>query len=142
MSLKSMRINAEVAAAGEWCDFPEPNADGTIPGFRLSRPSKANSAYTKSVNKARRKHKRAIQLETLPDSVADAEALNSFVETCVHDWRNIQPEDDGNNLAFSAEAAKALLGDPAWESLYDWVATEASRVGNERSAVLEDEGKN
>jgi hypothetical protein len=142
MSLKSLKINVEAAVSGLWVDFPEPNSDGTLPGFLLSRPSKANPAYTKAINAVRRKHKRAIALETLPDAVADKETLVSFVNTCLHDWRNLQPEDDGNNVAFSAEAAIDLLGNPEWEALYDWVATEASRIGNERAAALEDEGKN
>lgn len=141
MSIKDFKISPEVAAEGLWVGFSA-NADGTIPAVKLARTSKANKKYWAAMSKAQKDHRRQLQTDTLSAEQDAQITLNVFANTAVLDWRHIQPEDDGVELAFNIENVKSLLGNPEWEVFYNQLAEEAAKIGNIREGQINDEVKN
>ncbi len=144
MSLKSrFKTDPTVANDGVWVDFAaHPNKDGSIPGFLLARASKQNKKYTAAVRELTRDA--VIGPDGMPDTSAiDDNALaDIFARTVVMGWRNFQPNDDGVNLEFSVDTAKAIFLDPAWTDLYDDLVEKAKSAANYREKNLEGAAKN
>lgn len=141
MSIKSLKINPDVAQEGLWVGFPD-NADKTIPAVKLARMSKANKRYWAAMSDAQKKYRRQLQTETLTPDQDAAISLEVFCNTIVLDWRHIQPEDDGVDIPFNKENVKALLENPEWEVFYSMLVEEAGKIGNVRDQQIETEAKN
>lgn len=147
MSLKSkFKTDINAANAGVWIDYPDaPNADGTIPGFKLARTSRHNKKYTKALRNVGKQY-------AGPDgradfSKADEEAVERtlnevFFNTVLLDWRNFQPQDDGKNAPFTPELARSVLGDEAWADLLADLQEKAADAARFREQQLEAEAKN
>lgn len=124
MSLKSkFKTDAQAANEGVWVDYADsPNKDGSIPGFRIARLSQQNTKYTAAMRKTTKGMQitadGTVILEETDDNEADKVMLEAFVDTLLTDWRNFQPEDDGNNIPYSRDMAKLIFGNPDWLDLY------------------------
>jgi len=139
MSLyKQFENNEKVENEGIWIDYPE-NEDGTTPAFKISRMYKGNKKYSKTLNKAIKPHKRAIQLETLSEKASTKLMLGVFVNSIVLDWRNVQNE-EGETMQFSKENAVKLFED--LPELYDDLEENSKKLGLFRSDELEEDSKN
>ncbi len=115
------------------------NADGSIPSFRISRMSKANKKYTKALERATRPHRRAIELETMNNDLAERLFMGVFVDTVLLGWNNIQDR-EGNNIAFNKENAMKLFED--LPELYDDLQEKAKKASLFREEAIEEEAGN
>lgn len=115
------------------------NADGSIPSFRISRMSKANKKYTKALERATRPHRRAIELETMNNDLAERLFMGVFVDTVLLGWSNIQDR-DGKAIAFNKENALKLFTD--LPELYDDLQEKAKKASLFREEAIEEEAGN
>ncbi len=123
---------------GVWVEYGA-NEDGTIPAFKISRMSKANKKYTKALEKATRPHRRAIELETMNNDLAERLFMEVFVDTVLLDWKNIQGR-DGSEIKLSKDEAMKLFVE--LPELYDDLQEKAKKASLFREEALEDESGN
>lgn len=139
MSLHSQFATDKKAEVdGVWVEYGA-NDDGSIPGFKISRMSKANKKYTKALEKATRPHRRAIELETMNNELAERIFMEVFVDTVLLEWKNIQAK-DGEELLLSKETAMKLFED--LPELYDDLQEKAKKASLFREETLEAEAGN
>lgn len=143
MSLKSLYKSDPVASVeGVWITYPR-NSDGTQPRFKLSRMNAAaNKKYAKELEAATKPYRREMELDTLDDEIGDKVMLDVFCRTILLDWEHVQPDDDGNALAFNFENATTLLGAPEWSELYVDLRERAQKAATFRQAQLERDAGN
>jgi hypothetical protein len=145
MSLRDkFKTDNDAAREGVWFEFPA-NSDGTVPAIKLARMSRHNKRYTLAMRRMSSKYETesgVADFSSLSEDQAEALLLDVFIDTVLIDWRNIQPEDDGEVLAYSKEAAKQLLGDPSWLDLYTDLNEKARRAASFRGKQLEAQAKN
>jgi hypothetical protein len=115
------------------------NADKTVPTFRISRMSKANKKYTKALERATRPHRRAIELETMNNDLAERLFMGVFVDTVLLGWSNVQDR-EGKNIAFNKENALKLFTD--LPELYDDLQEKAKKASLFREEAIEEEAGN
>lgn len=139
MSLfKQFETSKEAEQDGIWIEYG-PNEDGTIPGFKIARAGKGNKKWVKAVERATKPHRRAMELGTLDNAVAEKLMRGVFVEAILVDWRNVNDK-DGKPLALNATNANALL--EALPELYDDLNEKAGKAASFREEALENEAKN
>lgn len=117
MSLKNkFKTSSKLVEEGVWFDVTT-NSDKSKARVRLRRSGRGNRHWVTAF----RDRTAGIDLDTMSVEEDELSTAQVFVDACVVDWENIQPDDDGNNLEFSKENALALLSDPDWvELLKDW----------------------
>lgn len=147
MSLKKkFKTDAALANDGVWFDYPaQPNEDGTVPGFKLARKGSQNKAYTKAMREFTQAHtdeEGNYDTDNLTEEDAEAVELNVFVDGLLMEWRNFQPEDDGNVLEYSKDAAREIFGDPDWFDLRADLAKRCGHADAFKTAQLKGEAKN
>lgn len=130
------KADAALANDGVWFPFPEsPNIDKTVPAFLLGRNSGQNRRFSRALAEvtARYLAEHDVKgIEELDEDVQDQFDIDLFLEGCLLDWRNFQPNDDGENVEYSAEAAREILGHPDWSDLYNLLRTKAIITANYR----------
>lgn len=147
MTLKSrFKADATLANEGVWFKFPEsPNVDKSVPAFLLGRNSGQNRRFSRALAEVTTRYlaeHEVKRVEDLPDDVYDQFDVDLFLEGCLLDWRNFQPDDDGVNVEYSEEAAREILGDPDWSDLYNLLRTKAIVTANYREKAQDDDAKN
>lgn len=147
MSLKTkFKTDSNAARDGVWFDFSaHPNADGTIPGFRLARSSKHNKKYIAAVRKHTEKYQTeegVVSLEDITEEQSDRMLLEVFIDTILLEWRNFQPDDDGKDLPFSRDNAMFIFASDDWADLYADLTDKAKKAANFRQKSLEAQAKN
>lgn len=146
MSLKKkFKTDAAAANDGVWFDYPsQPNEDGTVPGFKMARKGSQNKAYSLAMREFTKAHTNAEGVFDAPEDDAEAEAaeLNVFVKGLLIDWRNFQPEDDGNSLEFNEANARKVFGDPDWFDLRADLAVRCGHADAFKTAQLKAEAGN
>ncbi len=139
MSLYSQfATDKQAEVDGVWVEYGA-NEDGSIPSFKISRMSKANKKYTKALEKATRPHRRAIELETMNNDLAERLFMEVFIDTVLLDWKNIRGR-DGDELAFNKDAAMKLFVE--LPELYDDLQEKAKKASLFREETLEGESGN
>lgn len=122
------------------------NEDGSIPGFHISRMSRANSRYTKSLEVATRPYRRQIDLGTLANDVAERVFLGVFVDSVLKGWENVKLSDVTGNAndkgfaEFNRENAVALF--ERLPELYDDLQNQAKSAAMFKDEEQETEAKN
>lgn len=126
MSLKGkFKTSARMVEEGVWFDVTT-NSDGSKCRVRLRRSGRGNRRWMVAF----RDKTAGLDTENLTPEEDEAITAAVFADACVVDWDNLQPEDDGNNLAFSTEAALKILSDPDWvDLLKDWQAKAGGIAG-------------
>lgn len=139
MSLfKQFATNKEAEQDGIWVEYG-PNDDGTIPGFKISRAGKSNKKWAKAIERATKPHRRAMELGTMDNTVAEKLMQGVFIESILTDWRNVQGK-DGKALQLTKESATSLF--EALPELYDDLNDKANKAAIFRDEALENEAKN
>lgn len=147
MSLaKKFKTDTTAANEGVWFDYEDvPNDDGTVPGFRLARKTSQNKAYSRAMREFTKEHttdEGVADFSSLSEEQAEAVELDVFTSALLLEWRNFQPNDDGNAMPYSRDNAKAIFSDPDWSDLYKDLARKSGQVSAYRKAQLEAEAKN
>uniref|UniRef100_A0AAU6VZZ5 Tail assembly chaperone n=1 Tax=Pseudomonas phage Pavpe01 TaxID=3138545 RepID=A0AAU6VZZ5_9VIRU len=122
------------------------NDDGSIPGFHISRMSRANVRYTKALEVATRPYRRQIELGTLANDIAERVFTGVFVDSVLKGWENVALSDvtgdasDTGYAPFNRANALALFG--RLPELYEDLQNQAKSAAMFKDEQLEDEAKN
>lgn len=100
----------------------------------IARSGGANVTFAKALEAATRPHRKAIQLETLDNRVADRLYLEVFAKTVVLGWTNMRDEED-NLLPFNVDNVIKVLSD--LPDLYSDLREQAGKAANFRLDRLE-----
>lgn len=146
MSLTSIyKTNEALETDGVWQTMGQTD-DGREIRFKLSRMSKSNTRYKKTLEKATRPHRAAIRLDTLNEKVAESVMLGVFVDSILLGWENVPLSDvtgnaeDTGDAPFTRENAIKLL--ERLPDLYDDAQERAGKLSTYRDETLEVAGKN
>lgn len=117
MSLKSQyKTDPSLVRDGTWFDVTT-NSDGTKCRVKLRRSGRGNSLWAASF----REHTKDVDTDVISPYEDAAIMGNVMAEASVADWEHMQPEDDGVELEYTVENARALLIKPEWiDLLTDW----------------------
>ena len=107
-------------------------------GFKIARMSRSNKQYMKALSKITKRHKRALELETLSDEKAAQIELEVFVDTILKDWKGISA--NGKELKFSRENALEVM--KKYDDLYMFLRAEAESMSSFKKAEMEKSAKN
>lgn len=146
MSLrKQFETNTAKEVDGVAIEFGE-NDDGTRPTFWISRMSRANQQYTKTLETVTRPYRRQMDLGTLANDVAEKLFLEVFVKTILKGWDNVKLSDvtgDSNDEGFAPfnveNATKLMKGLP---ELYDDLQAQAKSAALFKDESIAAETKN
>lgn len=122
------------------------NADGSIPGFHISRMSRANVRYTKALEVATRPYRRQIELGTLANDVAERVFTGVFVDSVLKGWENVALSDvtgdakDTGHAPFNRANALALFA--RLPELYEDLQNQAKSAAMFKDEQQEEEAKN
>jgi hypothetical protein len=121
---------------GDWVkDIPEmEDLELLVKGVNNSRYRSLQRKLIAAVPRARR-------ATGLTDDDSDRIMTECLLQTCLLDWRNLLG-DDGKQIPFSKEAARALMFDPAYKSFHDAVLWAATMVSEQRAQDIEAAAKN
>jgi hypothetical protein len=111
-----------------------PNADETVPGFRILRRGASNQRYTKSLEVESGPFRRLLDLGVLEQSKQERILRRVFCSSVLIGWEHIQDE-AGNEIPFSFDNAMKLL-----ERLPDLYYDLAEQAGKVSSFRLESQG--
>lgn len=151
MSLrKKYKTNSTAANDGVWLKFADaPNANGTVPGFKVARRSTQNKAYQRAMREVANEYmtdEGKVDMSGLSDEAAEALELRTFVDTILLDWENFFPEatdeDDGKELAYTKDAARKVFSNPDWSDLLADINKRAGSQSSFREQVAKADAKN
>ena len=123
---------------GVWVEY-SPNKDETVPAFKVARLCKTNQKYQKLLEARTRPHRRAIEVGTISEKVAEDIYLGVFIDSIVVDTRNLQDR-KGKAMKGTKEELTELF--KALPELYEDLAGRAKSISLFRSEAVEDEAKN
>ncbi|EDP66831.1 hypothetical protein BAL199_17258 [alpha proteobacterium BAL199] len=109
-------------------------------GCRLRIARIGNRRYRETMARRLKPYRRALRAGTLDDQVTERITAEVLAETVLLDWERL--ERDGVAVAYSREAAAAILADPAYKDFRDLVVELASDQESYRERDLEDAEKN
>lgn len=119
MSLKGkFKSDSKLREDGVWFDVTT-NRDKSNCRVKLRRSGRGNRHWVT----AYRDRTANVDMDNLTVEEDERITADVFASSCVVGWEHMQPEDDGENVEFTPEAALALLSDPDWvDLLKDWQA--------------------
>jgi hypothetical protein len=112
--------------------------DGVM--IHIARAGGSNTAYLKAMEKMYRKHRRQIQLETLPEETAAKLLREIWADTVVLGWEGITDEKTGGPIEFSRDACIKLFED--LPDLFVDIREQATSAALFREANKEEDAKN
>jgi hypothetical protein len=119
------KTSSALVKEGVWFDVAE-NSDGSMCRVKLRRAGRGNPMWSAAF----RAHTADVDMENISPEEDEVITANVFAEANVADWEHFQPEDDGVEMEFSVDNARAILTDPDWvELLKDW-QTKANRIAD------------
>ena len=138
MSLKNrFKTDTALTRDGVWFDLAT-NSDGSKARIKLRRHGRSNRDWVVSY----RDHTKDVDLEAISPEEDELITARVFVDACVVEWEHFQPEDDGNDLAFSKENALTLFSDPDWNDLLKECQQHANNRQAFQTKKAEGEAKN
>ncbi|MEQ8396502.1 hypothetical protein [Thalassobaculum sp.] len=109
-------------------------------GCRLRIARIGNRRYRETMARRLKPYRRALRAGTLDDQVTERVTAEVLAETVLLDWERL--ERGGAAVAYSREAAAAILADPAYKDFRDLVVELASDQESYRERDIEDAEKN
>lgn len=135
---RTFKTDGDLERAGIWLDYGKTEDDKDI-RIKICRSGGSNDRFAKVLDAKFKPYRRALQMETLDNGVADKLLKEVFVETVILDWQNVQDE-NGQYLAFTpANVIKILTDLPElWRDLRE----QSGRTALFRQEVEEAAAKN
>lgn len=134
MSLyKQFKTNPSVEQDGVILDY----GDGVK--IRIARAGGANKAFLRAVEAFARKHRRQIQLDTLPEDTSREILREIVATTVVLGWEGVEDE-AGNPMPFTKENAIKLFTD--LPDLFSDLYAQAQNAALFREEIREADAKN
>lgn len=116
-----------------------PNADETVPGFRILRRGASNQRYVKALEVESAPFRRLLDLGVLEQSKQERILRRVFCSTVLIGWEHIQDE-AGKDVPFNFENAMKLF--ERLPDLYYDLADHAGKVSSFRLESQESDAKN
>lgn len=116
-----------------------PNADGTIPTFRVLRRGPSNDRYAKALERESAPYRRLLELGTLDPKVQERIMRRVFCTSVLVSWDNVQNE-KGEAIAYSIENAISLFTE--LPELYLDLSDQAGKLSSFRAETQESDSKN
>jgi len=113
--------------------------DEGSPEFKIARMGGSNKNYKKAVEEVHRKHKHAINSDSLSEEFALKINKEVFVSTILLDWKNVEDK-NGNVLELNEKNALKLFHD--LPDLYSDLVLQAQNANLFREKEIEAEAKN
>jgi hypothetical protein len=134
MDLNRFKADTALEDEGVW------NTVDAASGCRLKIARIGNRRYRETMARRLKPYRRALRSGTLDDQVTERITAEVLAETVLLDWQGL--ERAGEAVAYSPEAAAAILADPAYKDFRDLVVELASDQEAYRERELEDAEKN
>lgn len=134
MSLyKIFETDKNIEVDGVWLEYDE----GVK--IRVARAGGANKRYLKAMEKLFRKHRKAIQLDTLPEEKARVLMREVYVDTVILGWEGVTDK-EGNPMSFNRENCLKLFSD--LPDLFNDVQEQAGKIALFKADLDEIDSKN
>jgi hypothetical protein len=132
------KTNAKLEKDGIPVEYVQ-NSKGKPVTFIVARAGGANSEYESRLRAALKPYRRALQMETMEDSLLKKILKTVFIQTCIKDALNL--EDENNEpLAFTEENVLKVLND--LPDIYDDLLDVSGKANVYRDQILEADAKN
>jgi hypothetical protein len=142
MGLKSFKTDSSAMSDGIWVDLPD-NADGSTPAVRLRGNGSFDDGYTKALRAKMKPYAKVFEFESERNTQIKERLVKEVVcEYVIADWRNMQPNDDGQELAFNIDNVKQIVFDPEYRPFLNFVLEQSSDYEKFNRANLEATAKN
>jgi len=129
----AFKTNGDLEKEGVWLEYGD-NQGGKPVRILIARAGGKNTAFAKALEKATRPYRKALQLGTLDNSVADRLHREVFAKTVVKGWENVEGP-DGELMTFTEENVIKLFTD--LPDLFADVREQANSVAIYREEVRE-----
>lgn len=135
MSLyKTFKTDTALETGGRWFDIKPENDDGTMPGFLLARRSSKNTQFSSAMERIVREHKSELDRGAMAPQESRRLLVETFVDTVLKDWRNIESE-SGAKMEFTRVNAIKLFAE--LPDLYDVLAEQSGLITNYQNKLIE-----
>lgn len=101
--------------------------------FKIARAGGANKNFIKRFQVATKPHRRAIQTETLEESVSNKILVDCYADHILLGWEGVTDE-KGKKLTFTKENAKKVLNDLPW--LFEEIRRASEDASNFREQLI------
>ena len=118
--------------------FPK-NEDGSIPIFLISRMSRTNQRYLKTMEAKTRPYRDEIDNKTISEELVDKLNLEIFCSAILLGWKNIKDE-NGNEISFTFDNSVKLMTELS--DLYELLKEKSEKMENFLESKLQSEVKN
>lgn len=126
------KSNQTLETEGVWFDISKDT------GFLVRRLGGSNKKYEQRLASRLKPFARQIQLGTYPEEKKEIAIIETFVETCLVDWKGV--EIDGKLADFDIDTAKKLLLDPTYRDLVDALVAHANDAASYKEVEREELG--
>ncbi len=133
---KEFGTNQEQEQEGVWIKYGDAEDSYEI---KLARAGGNNKRFAKVLERKSRPHRRKLETNTAPAGLAERLLIETFAETVVLDWKNVDGP-DGEPFLFSKKNCIKLFND--LPDLFAMIRDEAQAAVNYQSAELEEDEKN
>tara|TARA_R110000824_G_scaffold279432_9_gene467633 strand:- start:912 stop:1316 length:405 start_codon:yes stop_codon:yes gene_type:complete len=131
--LSRLRSDSKKETEGVWVEWEH--------GVSLLIARLNNPGFQSRVRVLTAKHTKAIRSGSFPDGDMEEVSKSAMAHHVLLGWKNIEDE-DGGELAYSAEKALEFLTDPDLRDMYQFVLTQANERDLYRREVEEDSAGN
>ena len=106
---------------GAWIELThedEKNSDGTSPCFCVRKASFTNKKHLLAAMRVSKQYKKKNKYDD-NELLGDIDyGIDLFCETSLVDWKDFEPEEDGNKMDFNIKNAKKIFAQEIWYELY------------------------
>jgi len=135
---KQFKADSNAESNGVWLTYGETDDKKPI-RFLIARAGGSNVRFNKSLEKRSRPYRRQIQAGTVLPETLNQISLETYCESVVLGWENVQGE-DGAELPFSKENCMKLMTD--LPDLYDDIVGQSQRLAVFKAEVEQEDAKN
>lgn len=132
----AFETDSQKESVGVWVEYP-PNADGSIPRFKIAAMSSENVKYSKVLEKLSKPY--SGNFEAMGERVAERILMQAFVQGILREWENVQTK-EGTTIVFSEPNAIDFFS--GIKRLYQDLNNKAKSIQLFKSAQQEEAAKN
>ena len=131
LNLNIPKIDTALAEEGAWVEFQ--------PGISFLIRRERTPQYVSAIQAIHKRHKRQLDAGTASNEVIDAAMAEAQARHILVGWSGLTEGDDHKPLPYSVDAALAIMRDPAYQELRDWVMDQSRDVENYRGQQLKEQ---
>lgn len=116
-----------------------PNADGTVPTFRIRRRGPSNPRYVKALERESAPYRRLLDAGILDPKIQERILVRVFCDSVLISWSHVQTK-EGQDIAFNMDNAMSLFNQ--LPELYYDLAEQSGKLSSFRVDSQEADAKN